>query len=110
MALLSFAATVLIAVGVVSVASIGIGRCARPGTGGRGAGRRGKFVLVGAGIACLAVALLGFLSIVAYGLHLLDLADDPALDDATRLVGVSFGLLLATLAAQAGFRKGLGSR
>ena len=106
--LLSFAATILIAAGLVSAISIGIGRTARPWIAGPNPGRRGKLVLVGARVAYLAVVLLGFLGIVAYGLHILDLGNDPALDATTKLIGFSLGLLLATLAAQAGFRKGLG--
>ena len=108
MPLLSFGAIILIAAGIVSLASVAIGRCARPWDGRQDAGRRGKLVLVAARLASLAVALLGFVSMVAYGLHLLGLGDAPVLDEATKLVGVSFGLLLATLAAQAGYRKGLG--
>lgn len=106
--LLSFAAIILVAAGAVSAVSVGIGRAARPWIAGQNAGRRGKLVLVGARVAYLAVVLLGFLGIVAYGLHVLDLGNDPALDATTRLIGFSLGLLLATLAAQAGFRKGLG--
>ncbi len=106
--LLSFAVTILVAAGLVSAISIGIGRTARPWIAGPNAGRRGKLVLVGARVAYLAVVLLGFLGIVAYGLHILDLGNDPALDATTKLIGFSLGLLLATLAAQAGFRKGLG--
>ena len=105
---LLFGAVMVFAALVTCALSAGIGWCFRPWLRKRDASSRAVHPLVVARIAYLVVVLVGFLSIVAYGMYVFDLAGSPALTDTVRLAGVFVGLLLTTLAAQAAFRRGLG--
>lgn len=105
---LLFGAIILFAALVICGLSAAIGWCFRLWLRKREASTRVSLPLVAARIAYLLVVLVGFLSIVGYGMYVSDLAGSPVLPDTAKLIGISVGLLLTTLAAEAAFRRGLG--